>query len=104
MITRLSPFHSIFSPNGGEKSTEALAGEIGDFKLAVWKPGSKIADYVRFLDLEGVRSEWVVGEVRVGAPITGNNGKRTGEPFPQGSIVLMATSQSLVSFPEPHDL
>ncbi len=44
-------------------SIKRSTGEIGDFKLAVWKAGSKTADYLWFLDLQGVRIEWVVGFV-----------------------------------------
>ena len=49
------------SPDSVERST----GEVGERKLAVWRPGSKTADYPRFLDLQGVRSGRLVGEVRL---------------------------------------
>ncbi len=42
---------------------EDSPSEIGDFKLADWRPGSETGDYLGVLDLQGVRREWVVGFV-----------------------------------------
>ena len=51
--------------------SEQSTGEIGDSKLAVRKPGSRTADYLRFLDLQGVRRErrWDSSEEEVGREI-----------------------------------
>ena len=32
-------------------SSQESTGEIGDLELAVWRPGSKTAEYLLFLDL-----------------------------------------------------
>ena len=45
-------------------SSERSTGEIEVLELAVWKPGSRTADYLRLLRLSGVSREWVVGFVR----------------------------------------
>ena len=53
---------SLHSTNAlSSDSSQESTGEIGDFKLAVGRPGSKTADYLRFVDLQGVWRGWLVG-------------------------------------------
>ena len=68
--TQRSPFFRlIYRLTNALSSTRRRrsTGEMGDFKLAVWKPGSKTADCPAFHDLQGVRREWVVGLVGSGS-------------------------------------